>query len=61
MYGLGRLEEVREEAEKVVKECWAGNGESKDAKGLKGREDVILRTAGGILAALLETEILKSK
>ncbi|CED83210.1 hypothetical protein [Phaffia rhodozyma] len=88
MVGLGRLDEVRTECEKIAKKSW-GNGlgetgayvvpagsatvgqggeprSEASSKGGKmrdvtGAENVVLKVSGGMLLALMEKEILKSK
>lgn len=72
MIGLGRMAEVRSECEKVAKGCW-GNGtgwmnDERNASGngtpkmeASGAENVVLKIAGGLLLALMEKEILRSK
>ena len=64
MIGLGRLGEVREECIKVAKQCWgnAGTVGAEVALGAgDGQEDVVLKIGGGLLTALMEGEILRSK
>lgn len=64
MIGLGRLGEVREECIKVAKACWGTAGEVGAEVALGsgiGQDDAVLRIGGGLLTALMETEILKSK
>lgn len=64
MIGLGRLGEVREECEKVAKAAWGNAGQVGMEMAMRegeGQDDVVLKIGGGLLTALMEGEILKSK